>query len=352
MLGFGGGAAAPWGCRDGECVFWTEGRTVWLTLLPAAQGKGPRVAIDGDTVVIEAWFPTDVPGSILCCRILTSARDFWRVRRRLRRDLNHRMTGSVVVSMVLLLAVCGWIIAGEEGVRWAVGGGMPRASHDAFSPEAMRRQFDARPIAPAERPDLFAILRDVCRRAQLSPLPVLYCLAGPGNMNAYAVGGPGASAIILTEGLLRGMNLAEISGILAHEVAHIRNNDAWAMCWASALRRAIALTSLVALISVLAGTSPTAVPARPLAGLLGAASGIGQLLWLALSRIRELDADATALDLIDDPRPLAAALLRLEHHHSANHGLTAAALDPSMIRFTRSHPSTAERIDALLGLAH
>src|SRR3979409_1536016 len=102
--------------------------------------------------------------------------------------------------------------------------------------------------------------------------------------------------IVLTEGLLRGMTPGEVAGILAHEVAHIRNNDAWAMNWAAALNRAVEWPSLSAL-ALRRAQNTAARP--PLAALLVAAPTIGRLLCLALSRIRELDADATALELTE-----------------------------------------------------
>jgi heat shock protein HtpX len=99
-------------------------------------------------------------------------------------------------------------------------------------------------------------------------------------MNAYAMGGPHCAAIIVTEGLLRGMTPDEITGILAHEVAHIRNNDAWAMGWMAALHRAIEWTSRSALAQVRARAGGAA-PTTPLVALLNAAPTIAQLLGLA-----------------------------------------------------------------------
>jgi len=112
-------------------------------------------------------------------------------------------------------------------------------------------------------------------------------------MNAYALGGPEGAAIILTEGLIRRMTRDEVAGILAHEVAHIRNNDAWTMSWAAALHRSIEWTSSTGL-ALLRAQHSGAQDSRPLAALLRAAPSIAQLLRLALSRTRELDADATA----------------------------------------------------------
>jgi heat shock protein HtpX len=166
-------------------------------------------------------------------------------------------------------------------------------------------------------------------------------------MNAYALGGPDRSAITLTEGLLRGMTASEIAGILAHEVAHICNNDGWAMRWAAALHRVIALTSLSGLTSL----QGNRVLGRPLAVLLRSASTISHLLCLALSRARELDADAFALELVDDPRALVAALDKLERHHTNSPFAFTAAPSSSLIGYLRSHPETTERVSMIMSLA-
>jgi heat shock protein HtpX len=253
--------------------------------------------------------------------------------------------------MMLLLAVCGWIVGGTEGVHWALTGGPPRPNGPAIADAAtMYRWFGARLLCPAELPQLFDILMDVCSRARLSRLPDLYCLPAPNDMNAYAQGGPEGAAIVLTEGLLRGMTRGEIAGILAHEVAHIRNNDTWAMSWAAALHRAIEWTSLAGL--ALLRTQHAGMAANlPLAALLGAAPTIGRLLGLALSRARELDADATALELAGDSQALITALDKLERHHTGLPVLPVAAFEDGPTRLLRSHPATSERVGALLGLA-
>jgi heat shock protein HtpX len=265
------------------------------------------------------------------------------LQRHAHRAVNRRDAGGALAGMVLLLALCGFIIAGEAGVRWALTGSAPPMDVPALTREAMRR-LGARLLRPAEAPALFELLRDICRRAQLARLPDVYVLAQPERMNAYALGGPEHAAIVLTEGLLHGMTGAEIGGILAHEVAHIRNNDAWAMTWAGALNQAIALASLAALASL----QQRAGAGQPLAALLRGVPAIGQLLCLALSRIREADADATALELIDHPLALIAALRKLEHHHAASAPPPAA---PDGLRFLRSHPATGERVGLLLRLA-
>ena len=75
------------------------------------------------------------------------------------------------------------------------------------------------------------------------------------------------------------------------------------------------------------------------------------LLRLALSRTRELDADATALELTGDWQALIAALDKLERHHSGFAVHSLAARDDGSMRLLRSHPATSERVGALLNLA-
>lgn len=262
--------------------------------------------------------------------------------------LNHRRSECVIAGMILLLAVCGWIVDGDDGAHRAVKNGTPLPDDLAVPPDVILRQLGARLLRPAEMPALFDMLRDICRRAGLLRLPDLYYLPVAGAMNAYALGGPRRSAITLTDGLLRGMTPDEIAGILAHEIAHICNGDACAMTWASTLQRAIALTALTSLAAL---QRCDGVTAAPLAALLSSASAIGQLLYLALSRIRELDADTTALEFIDDPQALVSALHKLERHHNAAHNMAALWSNDGPLELLRSHPATWRRVGNLRRLA-
>jgi heat shock protein HtpX len=304
-------------------------------------------------VIVELHVPTDRPGVALRCRIEISSQNWSyelsRVRRHAHRTVNHRSSTWAIAGMVLVLAACGWIVGGEEGARAAVSGATPRPNGAVISPEDMHRWFGARSLRPDEAPGLFHLLADVCGRARLSRLPALYYLSAPAAMNAYALGGPEGSAIVLTEELLRGMTLGEVAGILAHEVAHITNNDAWAMNWAAALHRGIEWTSLTGLAVLRMRAAPAD---HPLSALLHAAPAIGRLLCLALSRFRELDADATALELTEDSLGLVAALDKLERYHAGAPILRVAQREDGATRFLRSHPATAERVGALLSLAH
>jgi heat shock protein HtpX len=344
---------------DAGLALWCDGRNgafavparegaITLALVPAGRVAAPRLSRAGDGIVIEFELPTGRPGLALSCRIHASPEELALLARHAHRAVNRRHAGGALGGMVVLLALCGFIIGGEHGLRSALTGSAPPPDAPALTPEAMRR-LGARLLQPAEMPALFDLLRDICRRARLSRLPDLYVVAQPESMNAYALGGPEHAAIVVTEGLLRGMTFDEIAGILAHEVAHIRNNDTWAMTWAAALNRAVALASLEALGSLHERHGARALAGGPLAALLRGAPAISQLLCLALSRIREADADATALELIDGPHALVAALHKLEHHHAT--AAPPAPATPEGLRFLRSHPATGERVGLLMRLA-
>jgi heat shock protein HtpX len=122
------------------------------------------------------------------------------------------------------------------------------------------------------------------------------------------------------------------------------------MDWAAALHRSIEWTSLAGFALMRAQQGGMAV-SRPLAALLQAAPSIAQLLRLALSRTRELDADATALELTGDWQALIAALDKLERHHAGFPAPLAASRKDVPMHLLRSHPATSERVDALLSLA-
>jgi heat shock protein HtpX len=318
---------------------------IQLAMVPAMRHEPlPRISAFGPGGV-EIHVSSGQPGTILRCRIQGSVRDLQHLQRCLNRELNHQRSAQLMGGLVLLLALCGWIIGGDKGV-YCMFRGVSIADHP-LSPDVIQRQFGVQLLRPADMPALFEILADICRRARLSRMPDLYYLADPGNMNAYAAGSPDRSAIILGDGLLRGMSVAEVTGILAHEVAHIRNHDAWAMTWAAAMCRVIVLTSLAGLQGL---RQSNRVPG-PLCPLLAVAPIIASLLYLGLSRIRELDADALTLELVDDPRALVAALGKLERYHAGTYPFAPVAPSEDSARFLRSHPTTWERVGILLKLA-
>jgi len=119
------------------------------------------------------------------------------------------------------------------------------------------------------------------------------------------------------------------------------------MDWATSLQRAVAITALAGL----AAKPGNGMMNGPLAAFLSSAPSLCQLLYLALSRSRELDADARALDLIDRPQALITALGKLEQFHSPPQLLPLQAMEEGVAGLLRSHPTTWERVGLLAQLA-
>jgi heat shock protein HtpX len=324
-----------------------------LALVPHAHSSAwprflPRFSACGRDVLVELHLPSRHPGWAFWVRLNGSAPDLWRLQRQLNRSTNHWHSGQVMGGMLLLVAICAWIVGGDA--CQAIASGAPAHDEPEITPEAMGRRFGVRLLRPTDLPVVFERLADISRRAGLRRQPDLFYLPAPLSMNAYALGSPERSAIVLTQGLLERMTSAEVAGILAHEVAHIRNNDTCTLNWAARLQHAIATASLAALASDF-GRGRGAAADTSLAIFLSSAPAIGQLLYLALSRVRELDADALALELIDDAGSLISALHKLEHFHTGPQLPSQAAFENGLLRFLRSHPATSERVGLLLRLA-
>jgi heat shock protein HtpX len=265
---------------------------------------------------------------------------------------NWLHTVLLLGSMLALLVLLGWLVAGQTGIIWAVIlGGILVLFGQQVSPQLVLRMYRARPLTSAEAPQLYQIMEELAQRAQLPYVPALYYV--PSRMlNAFAVGTRRNAAIGLTDGLLRGLNLRELTGVLAHEMSHIRNNDMRSMSVADVISRVTNLFStfgkfllLVNLPLIFMGSAPISWWAIL---LLIVAPFISGLLQLALSRTREFDADLDAIQLTHDPVGLMNALQKLEYYATniwqqvlfPGRGVP----DPSIFR---THPHTKDRLARL-----
>lgn len=156
--------------------------------------------------------------------------------------------------------------------------------------------------------DLFDILSE---RANLGRRPSLHVIPST-TLSAFATGSRGRPAIAVTEGLLRRLSLAETAGILAHEVAHIRNNDLPLMGLADVLSRMVQLLGYGALALALFNVIQMVMGEDTVSWwavlILYLAPALFSLLQLALPQSREFEADRIAVALTGDAAALAAAL--------------------------------------------
>jgi heat shock protein HtpX len=271
-----------------------------------------------------------------------------------RRSHNLRNTLHTLVLMAvaaLIMGVLAYSLFGVVGlIGAAIFGAFGIASLGRVSPKMVLGLYKARPLEPHEAPQLHEMVAELARRAELPSIPKLHYVPTP-LPNAFAVGRKEDSAIAVTDGLLRLMNLRQIQGILAHETAHIMNGDLKVMGMADVMNRITGTLSWAGMIGV-----PLVFGAGINAPLLGLglmifAPMIGGLVQLGISRAREYDADLDGATLTGDPEGLASALRLLEEKMSGKVGnilLPGSRMpQPSLMR---SHPKTEHRIARLNAL--
>lgn len=268
---------------------------------------------------------------------------------------NFRNTLHTVVLIAgtgLLMGLMAYSVLGFLGlIGAAVFGAFAMAGLGRMSPKMVLNLYKARPLDEREMPELHQLVRELTARADLPAVPQLYYV--PTKMlNAFAVGRPEDSAIAVTDGLLRSMNMRQIAGIIAHETAHIVNGDLKVMGLADVLNRITSFMSTLGLIGVpiVFGTGVN-IPLLGL-GLMIFAPTIGGLLQLGLSRAREYDADLDGATLTGDPEGLASALKFLEERQR---GVWEGMLLPGgrmpQPSILRTHPKTEDRIARLMALS-
>jgi heat shock protein HtpX len=223
-------------------------------------------------------------------------------------------------------------------------------------PEAVMRLYRATYVPPNGPSQLSSLVDVLAYRAGLAQRPKLYVVPSM-TLNAFATGSPDNSAIALTEGLLRRLTLREISGVLAHEISHIRNNDLEVMGVADVMTRFLQLLSYVALalavLNLFAMLSGEQVVSWWTVVLLYLAPALSSLLQLRLSRSREFDADREAAGLTGDALGLASALKQLETytgHFWEDLMFPVPARRVPQPSLLRTHPTNDERITRLLSL--
>jgi heat shock protein HtpX len=256
------------------------------------------------------------------------------------------IVGTGLIMGILAYTMFGWL--GLVGA--AIFGALGIASLGRVSPKMVLGLYKARPLLEHEAPELHQVMRELSKRAGLPAIPTLHYVPTK-MMNAFAVGRAEDSAVAVTDGLLRAMNMRQISGILAHEVSHIKSGDLKVMGLADVLNRITSILSNIGLIGipVVFGTGIN-VPFFGL-GLMIAAPTLGGLLQLGLSRAREYDADLDGATLTGDPEGLASALAILEEKQGGKwEGLILPGSRLPQPSLLRTHPKTADRIAKLMAL--
>lgn len=182
-----------------------------------------------------------------------------------------------------------------------------------FSDRIALKVSRAEPLERSQAPEVYADVEDLSQRAGL-PVPRIYLIPSE-QPNAFATGrSPKHAAVAVTEGLMRNLPREQVRGVLAHELAHVKNRDVLVTTVAAMIGAAITAVAHFLQFSWLFGGDDEESPL----GIVGTLAAIliapiaAMILQLAVSRQREYLADATAAELLGEGRPLAYALDSLQ----------------------------------------
>jgi len=229
--------------------------------------------------------------------------------------MNGLKSFILITGMTALLVVIGFYLYGEIGVILAIGAGLlMNAVSYFFSDSIVLAMYRARVVTQSEAPELYAIVANLSQRAGL-PMPRM-AIHPRVATNAFATGRNADHAVVaVTEGIMRVLNRAELEGVLAHELGHVKNRDILIGSLAAVLAQAIMFISHMAL-----WFSPRDEEGRsnPIAGILIYILGpiAAMMLQMAISRSREYMADEYAAYLTGRPDMLASALQRIAGYNA------------------------------------
>jgi len=274
--------------------------------------------------------------------------------------MNNVKTFVLMAGLMGLFLLAGQLLGGSQGLLLAlVFGSLFNFVMYFFSDSLVLRMYGAQLVARDQAPELYAMVDRLRQRAGL-PMPRV-AVAPHEQPNAFATGrDPDHAVVAVTTGILKYMPQDELEGVLAHELAHVKNRDMLISTVAAGIAGAI--SNLPYLLLFGGRDDDNAHPAARLAlALLGPIGAM--LIQFGISRQREFEADRVGAAILGRPLPLANALRRLDAlaHRIPMDVAPAvaplaqvnplAATDGGMARLFSTHPPIEERVARLEAMA-
>jgi len=276
-------------------------------------------------------------------------------------------TALLLAALTSLVVMIGGAIGGQQGmlIAFVLAVAMNFGSY-WFSDRIVLGMYRATPVDEAQAPALYRIVRRLATRASI-PMPRVYIIPGD-TPNAFATGrSPSHAAVAVTEGILRMLSEDELEGVLAHELAHVKNRDTLTMTIAATLAGIITYLAHMAQWAAIFGGHRRDEEEGSGGGALGAiamailAPIAAMLIQLAISRAREFQADATGARIAGQPWGLAKALEKMDmaanmvpmqaSPATAHLFIVNPLRGGGLLALFSTHPSIQERIARLRSMA-
>lgn len=279
-------------------------------------------------------------------------------------------TAFLLTVLTLLFIGIGGLLGGRSGMITAFGLALiMNLITYWFSDKIVLAMYRARPVAQGEAPELVGAVRHLAQLANM-PVPKVYIIPTE-TPNAFATGrSPNHAAVAATEGILRILNQDELTGVIAHELSHVRNRDTLIGTVAAAIAGAIYMLADMARWSMMWGgrrgdrdRGNGALQLVLMLVIAIVAPIAAMLVQMAISRAREYQADESGARLCRKPLALASALEKI-HTMAARRPMEGAnpatahlfIVNPLSARglanLFSTHPPVERRIEILQGLAH
>ncbi len=260
--------------------------------------------------------------------------------------MNSIKTTMLMALLMALMVALGGIFAGHTGmtVMLIIALGMNFFSY-WFSDRMVLSMYNAQEVDRQSAPELYGLVEKLAGRAEL-PMPRVYII-NEDAPNAFATGrNPSNAAVAVTTGLMRALDYNEISGVLGHELAHVKHRDILISTIAATMATVISYAASIAQWAAIFGGGRSSDDDR--GGIIGLiATAIiapiaAALIQMAISRSREYSADEGGAEICGNPNYLASALEKIEYY--AVHGAPLPEATPATAHMCIINPLTGRDI--------
>ncbi|WP_193366866.1 zinc metalloprotease HtpX [Pelagibius marinus] len=258
--------------------------------------------------------------------------------------MNSLRTGLLMAAMTGLFLAVGFLLGGTGGMVIAL---LVAVAMNAFAywnaDKMVLRMYRARQVDRASAPSYYGIVEQLADNAGL-PMPRVYIIDDP-QPNAFATGrNPENAAVAATSGLLKRLSAEELAGVMAHELAHVKNRDTLTMTITATIAGAISMLANFGLFFGGNRNNPLGIFGAILIMILAPLAAA--LVQMAISRTREYAADRAGAEICGQPLWLASALDKIDRAARGIDNRTAEG-NPATAHMFIINPLHAHNVDGL-----